>query len=267
MNSFRPARRRHRVVLRPKERARRHRLAAAFAAVALLGAVAFASARHALDALTRAGRAIAASARGPEAAVVEAPEPFRTAAQASADALESSAAAKAERIKSAFPCVAEVSVRRAWGESRATIHVTLRRAIAPAGRAGKDERWLGADGELFPAPAGVYSLVGPAVEPGTAPAEALAALAREWSALSSPGAFPSRLSAMGWKTDPPGWEARLEDGTTVLWGRLDWTREKLLRLGEALSDARAKGGETFAADLRYFEDGKVLLKPARGGLR
>jgi len=32
-------------------------------------------------------------------------------------------------------------------------------------------------------------------------------------------------------------------------------------LSAALTDAHAKEAGSFAADLRYFEDGKVLLKP------
>ena len=54
----------------------------------------------------------------------------------------------------------------------------------------------------------------------------------------------------------------LADGTKVLWGRLEWTREKLSRLSEAVADARSKEPGAFSADLRWFEDGKVLLTPA-----
>jgi hypothetical protein len=48
----------------------------------------------------------------------------------------------------------------------------------------------------------------------------------------------------------------------VSWGRLDWTREKLARLAEAVADARRREPGAFSADLRWFEDGKVLLKAA-----
>ncbi|MEQ1920025.1 MAG: cell division protein FtsQ/DivIB, partial [Elusimicrobiota bacterium] len=90
----------------------------------------------------------------------------------------------------------------------------------------------------------------------------LSALAREWPVLSAAGSFPAPLTGMSYASPENGWEASLADGTKVLWGRLEWTREKLSRLSEAVADARAKEPGAFSADLRWFEDGKVLLKPA-----
>jgi hypothetical protein len=128
---------------------------------------------------------------------------------------------------------------------------------------------------VFAAPEGVYAFSGPTADVGDAGDAERAALAREWPALSAPGAFPSPLVEMEFVSAADGWRARLADGTTALWGRLDWTKEKLARLGEALKDAGGKAPGAFAADLRWFEDGKVLLRPAgsiaaagaRGGLK
>jgi hypothetical protein len=260
------ARRRFRVVARPQERARRARLLAAACAVLILGAVAFAAARHAASELLRArfdrARAVPAA---PEAAVVDGvPEPFRSLAQAAADAVAGSAGEKAAALKEKFPCVADVGVRRAWGEKSSTLTPVLRGAVAPALRRGRPLGFLASDGAAFAAPPGVYALSGPSVDVGDAGAAELAALAREWPALSAPGAFPAPLSQMAYVSggsEDPYWEARLTDGTTVAWGRLDWTKEKLARLGEALADARGKAPGAFSADLRWFEDGKVVLRP------
>jgi len=266
VNRFPSARRRFRVVARPQARARRARLAGAAAAVLILGAVAVAAARHAAAELSRArpNWTLAASS-APRAVVDGVAEPFKSLAQAAADAVAGTAGEKAAALKAKFPCVADVGIRRAWGEPRSTLTPVLRRAVAPALRRGRPAGFLGDEGAAFEAPSGVYELAGPSVDVGDAPAAELKALAREWPALSAAGAFPAPLSSMAYVsagTEDAYWEARLTDGTTVAWGRLDWTKEKLARLAEALADARGKAPGSFAADLRWFEDGKVLLRPA-----
>lgn len=263
MSRYDPPRRRFRVVARPQTRARRARVAASAAAVVILGAVAFAAARHAASALLKTGAALrAAAASAPESSVVDGvPEILRVPFQAVVDAAGPGAGEKAAALKEKFPCVADVSVRRAWGERRSTLTPVLRRAAAPALRRGRPAGFLGDDGAVFSAPEGAYVLAGPSVDVAGADETELKALAREWPALTAPGALPAPLSEMTRASDG-GWEARLTDGTTIAWGRLDWTKEKLARLGEALADARSKAPGAFSADLRYFEDGKVLLRPA-----
>lgn len=261
-------RRRYRVVARPKERARRVRAVAAFAVVAALGGVAAVTVRR-LAAEFR----LPAAAPAPSAdVVVEGPEPLRALAQAAAEATPGTAGEKAEALKARFPMIADVRVRRAWTEKTATLALTVRRAVAPATRGGRAAGFLGDDGAVFAAPEGAFVLSGPSVEVADAPAGELAALAREWPALTAAGAFPAPLASMAFR-GADGWSARLEDGAEILWGRLEWTREKLERLSEAVADARGKEPGSFSADLRWFEDGKVLLKPlqskvaAHGALR
>ncbi len=262
MNRRPASRRRFRVVARPQERERRAKRIGAVAAVALLGALAFAAAKNAMVSFSSIRVALPAAAAGPDAAVVDGvAEPLRALAQATADAVNGSAGEKAAAIKRAYPCVADVAVRRPWGEKRSTLTPSLRSAVAPALRRGRPAGFLGADGSVFAAPQGVYAVAGPTVDVDDAPEEDRRALAREWPAITAPGALPAALSEMVWLSAQDGWEARLTDGTTALWGRLDWTKEKLARLAEALNDARAKAPGAFAADLRWFEDGKVLLKP------
>lgn len=261
-------RRRYRVVARPKTRARRVRAAAAVAVVAALGAVAFVTARKVASefALSRFTNGMygsgASSPNGSVAAIVEGPEPLRSLAQAAADAVPGTAGDKAEALKSRFPSIAEVDVRRNWTEKTATLTLVVRRAVASATRRGKPSGFLADDGTLFSAPEGAFMLSGPSVEVAGASAGELSALAREWPTLSAAGSFPAALSAMAYSSPENGWEAILADGTVVQWGRLEWTREKLSRLSEAVADARSKEPGAFSADLRWFEDGKVLLKPA-----
>ncbi len=254
-----PIRRRFRVVARPQARARRVRVAAAFAAVAALGAVAFVTVRK-LAADFRLP--VASLGRADGAVLVSGPEPLRTLAQAAADAAPGTAGDKASALKARFPSIAEVAVRRSWTEKTATLTLVVRRAVAAATRRGKPAGFLGDDGFVFVAPEGAFMLTGPTVEVSGAPADELSALAREWPLLASAGAFPAALTRMSYGSRDDGWEALLADGTVVQWGRLEWTREKLSRLSEAVADAKSKEPGVFSADLRWFEDGKVLLKPA-----
>lgn len=259
-------RRRFRVVARPKEKARRVRVVAAFFVVAALGGVAFVTVRK-LAADFRLPLASAEAAG--DVALVEGPEPLRALAQSAADSVPGTAGDKAEALKARFPSIAEVRVRRNWTEKTATLTLVVRRAVASATRRGKPAGYLADDGTVFTAPEGAFMLTGPSVEvAGASPAE-LTALAREWPILTASGSFPAELTGMAYASPENGWEATLADGTTVLWGRLEWTREKLSRLSEAVADARSKEPGAFSADLRWFEDGKVLLKPAAhvGNLR
>lgn len=260
-------RRRYRVVARPKTKARRVRAAAAVAVVAALGAVAFVTARKvasefALSKMTAGlyGRGGADAPSG--VVIVEGPEPLRALAQAAADAVPGTAGDKAEALKAKFPSISEVSVRRNWTEKTATLTLVVRRAVASATRHGKPSGFLADDGVVFDAPEGAFMPAGPSVEVAGASAAELSALAREWPVLSAAGSFPAALTGMAYSSPENGWEAILADGTAVQWGRLEWTREKLSRLSEAVADARSKEPGAFSADLRWFEDGKVLLKPA-----
>lgn len=268
------SRRRYRVVARPRERARRARTAAAVFAVAALGGVAAVAARHAAGALGRftTASSLRGLAGGGPVAVEGAPEPLRTLAQAAADAASGSARDKAAAVEARFPCVKRASLRRVWGERRWTLTLELRRAVAPAAARGRPAGYLGDDGAVFAAPEGLYALSGPVADVGSAGERERRALAQAWPALTAPGGFPSPLAEMSYVSADDGWRARLEDGTLVEWGGLRWTEEKFARLGEALGDARLRGTPgALAADLRWFEDGKVLLRPAtpaaRGGLK
>lgn len=259
MNNFSVhSRRRFRVVARPKARARRVRVFAAFVVVAVLGAVAFVTVRKLAADFSLP---LVSVARADDAALVEGPEPLRTLAQAAAESFHGTAGDKAEALKAKFPSIADIRVRRNWTEKTATLTLVIRRAVAVVTRRGKAHGFLGDDGVVFTAPDGAFMLTGPTVETAGASLGELSALAREWPVLSAAGAFPSALTQMTYGSPDNGWEASLADGTIVQWGRLEWTREKLSRLSEAVADARSKEPGAFSADLRWFEDGKVLLKP------
>lgn len=146
-----------------------------------------------------------------------------------------------------------------------SLSVSLRRPVAvlPAaagGPAGDSARFLAADGAVFEAPAGVFSVEDlPRVDPGETGAGDLDKLVLFLNAAGGE-ALPARLVRMEASRDGGGWTGTLDDGTRLLWGRLRWTEEKLRRLRAVLADARPRFEGALTADLRHFEDGKIFVR-------
>lgn len=253
--------RRHRVALRPKLRSQRARKTAAVACLALLGGSALATVAH----LRAQSPSLAEFRRGllpvPRAVVVEgAPEPLRLAIEASlagGDGRDDRAA----DVLSRFSCLQSVAFSRGWLSKSNAYRVTLKRAAAPVVRGGRAAGWLGDDGSVFEAPEGVYEAAGPRLDAGTAEPEELAKAAKFLRAAAASPALLSPLKSLRHVSARDGWELSFEDGTTASWGDLRWTDEKLARLREVLLDARGQFPGALVADLRYFEDGRVLLRP------
>ncbi len=88
----------------------------------------------------------------------------------------------------------------------------------------------------------------------------LAEVSRLLEAARRPQALPSRLARLGFEPGE-GWTAVLADGTRLRWGRMRWTEEKLLRLREVLEDAVPRFGSELGLDLRYFEQGRIIVRP------
>ncbi|MBI5239295.1 MAG: hypothetical protein HY926_02385 [Elusimicrobia bacterium] len=256
--------RRHRVALRPKVRRRRLQVLAAGGALALLVCAAVLTVRHLAPALPvlsgllgrldlRAGHVtvsgVPASLAGPMEAYFNEP----------GDSLGSRLAGFSAR----FPAVRSWQLRRNWPGRGARLEVSLRRAVARLQRAGRPAGYLDEAGVAFAAPAELSPDGHLCVEIGGAGADRLQGLPALLEQLSRDADLPAPLARVGFRGPYEGWEISLQDGTQVLWGDLDWTGEKLTRLHEALSDARsgAAAAGPVRADLRFFGDGRVLLRP------
>ncbi|MDE2291819.1 MAG: cell division protein FtsQ, partial [Elusimicrobia bacterium] len=85
-------------------------------------------------------------------------------------------------------------------------------------------------------------------------------LAKLVEAAGAPGALPSPPASAAYDARGKGWRMTLQDGTRLEWGGLDWTSEKLQRLREVLADAGARMKPGFTADLRFFADGRILVR-------
>lgn len=263
--------RRHRVAVRSKVRGQRTRKAAAVACVAFLGISAAATIKH----MKSEGVVIRDMIRYPvpKSVTVEgAPEPLKGLLLAELTADGPSREDLSPRLLESFPCLAKAQLSRRWLRKEHVYRVALKTAAAPALRGGKPAGWLGDDGSVFSAPEGLFNIAAaPAVDVGSASAQELAEVARFARAASGSKSLLSPIARVRYLSPRDGWEVSFEDGVTALWGDLRWTDEKLARLREALLDARGQFPGALAADLRYFEDGRVLLRPgamtARAGLR
>ncbi|MBI3551479.1 MAG: hypothetical protein HY077_03090 [Elusimicrobia bacterium] len=256
--NHRPRPRRHRVVLRPKVRSQRVRLLAAAGALACLGAMALVVLlqfkRQGADWSALKARLVPAP-RGIE--VDGAPPELKDKLTAFLEPRLAAPASAAELL-AAFPCLKSAGLSRSYWTGTFRYVVEPRKAVGAAARAG---RYLADDGTVFAAPEGVYAVSGPALEFEGATGAELKELAGFLSQSAKPGSLPAALEKMRFVSAAEGWEARLADGTVLIWGDLRFTRQKLSRLREILDDARAQFGGASSADLRYFEDGRVLVRP------
>jgi hypothetical protein len=260
-------RRRHRVVLRPKVRRRRMRLVAVAAAVAVLAGTAGLTVRHLWRGLPSLPKLLGRLDPRVESVTVSGAPALLAGPMASylndpTDSFRDRLAGFSRR----FPAVKTWQVRRDWPGRSARVEVTLRRAVASVRREGRPAGFLDEAGVSFEAPAELYPEARLAVEADGAGAEQLRGLPAVLEAFARDADLPAPAAQVAFRSAYEGWEVRLQDGTQVLFGDLRWTREKLSRLHEALSDARggASAVAPMLADLRYFEDGRVLLRPMMG---
>lgn len=261
---------RHRVRLRSKVRSRR---------LARLGAFLLAGGA-ALGAMTLLKPAISAPLRAkplalplPEAARVDSlavrgvPDPLARMLETSLAFVPGQRwgplkpARAAAALRESYACLREVRARRSWSRRSVAFEAVLREPVARTVRAGRRAGYIDKDGALFTDPAGLFDGADlPEVDIG-AYGGALGQLSRFLAELARPGALPAPLARLRFTDASDGWSATLADGTALSWGDLEWTEQKLSRLREVLSDAASRFGGAAAADLRSFEDGRILVRP------
>ena len=168
------------------------------------------------------------------------------------------------KLLEAFPFLASVDIERSWLRKSVQVRLALRTPVARVRQDGISGDLLGTQGRRFTLPE--QAEVNVAGLPvlglnGSSSEEELKSISRLLRAAAAPGRLPSGIAVFDRSKTDEGWVAGLEDGTRIVWGRLDWTEEKFERLTEILSDARPRFGNNLAVDLRHFEDGKILVRP------
>lgn len=265
-------RRRHKVALRPEVRRQRQvRLAASVGLLSLFGASVWVYRRIPEGALRPSNlvRRIPApefliveriSVVGAPDAVTPAIEKALAPRAGKAWGPSASGAVEAELLER-FAFLESARVQRDLRARAAAVAVVLRTPVARASREKGAPGWLSDTGRLYEAPEGTYPpMTLPAVELGDGEGSEHPELASFITAASRE--LPGGLGRVAYRSAERGWDVVTADGTSVLWGALDWTDEKLARLREVLRDASPRFGPGLTADLRYFEDGRILVRPA-----
>ncbi len=160
-----------------------------------------------------------------------------------------------------FPFFASAQISRVFFKRRISYQVALRRAVGLVQRRGQLLGYLDDQGVVFKAPEGLYPAALPEVQIGTFDQENLRPVAMLMNEVGASAGLPAPLVKLRYVSDDAGWSATLQDGTSVSWGDLRWTAEKIRRLGLVLADAKAHSKGDFSVDLRFFGDGKIFLKP------
>lgn len=251
-------RKRHRVVKRPKVRSRQLKQQAAIIAVGVLGLIAAISARQIKVELPSWQASLARIAPLGELVLEGAPEGWEPQISACLAEKDEGMEEKVSRLQERFPFFKPVRAQRLWLRRKAQFHLELRKAVARV--AGPGPRFLSDDGVVFSGPESLYREALPLADFGGAGRGAeFAAFLAEADKI---GGAPTRIVRARYSAAQRAWELSFEDGTQVVWGTLSWTQEKFRRLSQVLEDSRQRDPSLAPplVDMRYFEDGKILLK-------
>lgn len=170
----------------------------------------------------------------------------------------------ASGISSRFPFLAGTKVGRNWMNGALVVKTSVKSAVCRIIVDGRESGYLGEDGKIFHAPAGLYeNLISVDVFSGKkGPADfgfASGGLVRFMKDIRSRKKFlPFKLSSISY-SPAGGCTLEASDGSKILWGAYEFMEEKIARLGQILADAGSRAPGPVRVDLRYFGDGRVLL--------
>jgi len=189
------------------------------------------------------------------------------------------AAVFAAGLKKSYPALSRVEVKRNFMNGRVSVFAEPESVVAKIRFNGEKTYYLSGNGRLLeeyygPDPADVfetdvYAAPGLALAPLAGFLKDLKTLVPEFSSrpvkleYRGPGGtaigVPARGSAPGNGGLAGSCRLTLENSALVLWGELEFTKTKILRLNEVLPDAARKIKGPLKVDFRYFRDGKVFV--------
>ncbi|MDE1976025.1 MAG: cell division protein FtsQ [Elusimicrobia bacterium] len=135
-------------------------------------------------------------------------------------------------------------------------------AAARVTQKGKPLGFLSENGRVFQAPASLYAGAVPQVEIGGLDPAGLGGVAKFLEAVARSHDASSALVRLSYVSPQDGWKALFADGTQAEWGDFRWTDLKLERMRQVLEDAKNDLSGPANVDLRYFGDGRIILRTA-----
>lgn len=170
------------------------------------------------------------------------------------------AQAFAAALKRSYPALSRVEVERSFMTGRVTVRAESERIAAKVRLNGTKDAYLSESGRLLEeslaeAPADAFE-----TELSEVPGSGLRPLAGFFAKLRTLAPeFSSRPVKIGCRGPADSCRLTLENGAEVLWGELEFTRSKVLRLNQILADAGGRIKGRLKIDFRYFRDGKVFV--------
>jgi len=158
------------------------------------------------------------------------------------------------RILRTYLAVRTVRLERHFESNRVTLHLEPRIPLVSWGGSGFDQ-----DGVLFAITPGTWKTLPEASFLSTTEKRDLgrwlagmASIAEVWPQVTSVRQDPAEMM-----------ELTLKTGTVILWGALsfDPVERKARTLARVLDDAHKNMGGTALADLRFFEQGRIIVRP------
>ena len=168
-------------------------------------------------------------------------------------------------IKERYTSVSGVSVRRNFLNVGARVTVLLEPVLAPVLLEGGTTVYLSSGGKLMaeafspPAENGFRSEIYGLERGREAPA--FAGFIRELGSLKK--TFLSPPMRLQYLPREKICRLFLENGCEVLWGEFEFTRLKVLRLNEVLSEVPFKLSLPVKVDMRFFKEGRIFVSALR----
>lgn len=163
-----------------------------------------------------------------------------------------------ETLAASAPGLRADAVERNWLLRSVRLKVARRRPLARCKDSRRAATVLDDAGELYEAKDAPEDLPAAACA-GTRSVDERRAMAEFLNAWG----VSNGLALKTVKATEAGWELELADGTQVRWGSAEAMAAKLGRLKSVLEDGQRRFGGVRSADLRFFDQGKVLVVPAK----
>jgi cell division septal protein FtsQ len=177
--------------------------------------------------------------------------------------------ALSKTIAMRFPALSDVQVRRNWISKQLMVSARRRSPLAYVVMPGCPDSYVDETGELYSVEPSSSSMNLVALN---APNGLVSARLRQdtVSALrvlrDSVGDFPSRPETIAVDRGETALSLKLADGTLIDWGAMNFTAEKIARLSQVYNSSRARMPGPYRINMRYFEDGRILLNRIEPGL-
>jgi len=168
------------------------------------------------------------------------------------------------KISAAFPELRDVKARRNWLTHR--LGIKAQRRIPSAKLVSRDKTigYMDERGEIYKTePEPPQTLITVGVPDGFSAGHFKPETAAFIKNLRDMDGLPAKPVEISPDKEESSFSVRLAEGSEVNWGGLEHTGEKIARLAQVYGQAAQKLVGPYKINMRYFEDGRILVKQAQ----